>query len=76
MLIYQYSGGMDGFLTAVFRIYEEKKVPDLITCGEAVEYPLSATTVGVQPEAEKALRQISMRERTIRDIRFIFSSLL
>ena len=58
MLVYQYSGGMDGFLTAVFRIYEEKTVPDLITCGEAVEYPLSATTVFIQPEEKKALRVV------------------
>ena len=56
MLIYQYSGELDGFLSAVFRIYQEKTVPDLLTDGELCESPLFSDLITVHPEEEKALR--------------------
>ncbi len=56
MLIYQYSGGLDGFLSAVFRAYEEKSLPDLITDGDLTEPPLTSQIVSVQPDEAKALR--------------------
>lgn len=56
MLIYQYSGGLDGFLSAVFYTYEVRKIPDLITDGELTEPPLTAQTVQIEPEEQKALR--------------------
>ncbi len=56
MLIYQYSGGLDGFLSAVFRAYEEKALPDLITDGVLSEPPLLSQIVTMNPDEEKALR--------------------
>lgn len=56
MLIYQYSGGLDGFLSAVFRAYEEKALPDLITDGELTEPPLASQIVVILPDEGKALR--------------------
>lgn len=56
MLIYQYSGGMDGFLSAVFRAYQDKALPDLITDGEVSEPPLLSTLVRIIPDEAKALR--------------------
>ncbi len=56
MLIYQYSGGLDGFLSAVFRAYEEKVLPDFITDGEMIQPPLSAKIVLISPDEAKALR--------------------
>lgn len=56
MLIYQYSDGLDGFLSAVFQAYEDKALPDLITDGSLTEPPLLSQIVTVQPDEEKALR--------------------
>ncbi len=56
MLIYQYSGGLNGFLSAVFRAYKEKALPDLITDGNLTEPPLMSQIVTVQPDEAKALR--------------------
>ncbi len=56
MLIYQYSGGLDGFLTAVFYAYEQRQMPDFITDGEMMQPPLSAKTVFITPDEGKALR--------------------
>ncbi len=56
MLIYQFSGGLDGFLSAVFHAYENKELPDLITDGEPVESPLLSRKVTVSPDEAKALR--------------------
>ena len=56
MLIYQYSGGLDGFLSAVFEAYRKKQLPDLITDGEPIEPPLLSKTVTVLPDEAKALR--------------------
>lgn len=56
MLIYQYSGGLDGFLSAVFRAYEDRTVPDLLTDGEVSEPPLASTILTIQPDEAKALR--------------------
>lgn len=56
MLIYQYSGGLDGFLSAVFRAYQKRELPDLLTDGELAENPLSAEIVTVIPDEAKALR--------------------
>lgn len=56
MLIYQYSGGLDGFLSAVFRAYEDKSLPDLITDGILSEPPLTSKIVIVHPDEAKALR--------------------
>ena len=56
MLIYQYAGGLDGFLCAVFRAYENKELPDLITDGEVTEPPLQSRIVSIQPDEAKALR--------------------
>ena len=56
MLIYQYSGGLDGFLSAVFRAYEDKAIPDLFTDGEVREPPLQSTVVTILPDEAKALR--------------------
>lgn len=56
MLIYQYSGGLDGFLTAVFEAYRAKQIPDLLTDGELCEYPLQAQIVTLRPDEAKALR--------------------
>lgn len=56
MLIYQYSGGLDGFLSAVFRAYEDKALPDLITDGNVTEPPLLSRIVTILPDEAKALR--------------------
>ncbi len=56
MLIYQYSGGLDGFLCAVFRAYEDRVLPDLITDGQLVEPPLLSQIVIIPPDEGKALR--------------------
>ena len=56
MLIYQYSGGLDGFLSAVFRAYLEKALPDLITDGEPVQPPLLTEIVSISPDEARALR--------------------
>lgn len=56
MLIYQYSGGLDGFLSAVFRAYQDRVLPDLITDGNLTQPPLSSQIVTVQPDETKALR--------------------
>ena len=56
MLIYQYSGGLDGFLTAVFEAYRARQIPDLLTDGELCEPPLQAQLVTLRPDEAKALR--------------------
>lgn len=56
MLIYQYSNGLDGFLSAVFRAYEDRALPDLITDGQLSQPPLSSQLVVVRPDEAKALR--------------------
>lgn len=56
MLIYQYSDGLDGFLTAVFLAYETKTLPDLITDGELCEPPLFSQIITVVADEEKARR--------------------
>lgn len=56
MLIYQYSGGLNGFLSAVFRAYQDKALPDLITDGNLIEPPLLSKIVTIQPDEAKALR--------------------
>lgn len=56
MLICQYSGGLDGFLSTVFWSYREKTVPDLITDGEVCQPPLFSQIVTVSPDEAKALR--------------------
>ncbi len=56
MLIYQYSGGLDGFLSAIFHAYQQKELPDLITDGDVTEPPLQSRIVTVQPDEAKALR--------------------
>lgn len=56
MLIYQYSGGLDGFLSTVFEAYRAKNLPDLITDGEVLEPPLESRIVTVLPDEAKALR--------------------
>lgn len=56
MLIYQYSGGLDGFLSAVFRAYRDKALPDLITDGEVTEPPLQSQIVNILPDEARYLR--------------------
>lgn len=56
MLIYQYSGGLDGFLSVVFRAYQDKALPDLITDGTLTEPPLRSRIVPILPDEAKALR--------------------
>ena len=56
MLIYQYSGGLDGFLTAVFEAYRTKSIPDLMTDGQLCEPPLQAQIVTLRPDEAKSLR--------------------
>ncbi len=56
MLIYQYSGGLNGFLSAVFRAYQDKALPDLITDGNLTEPPLLSKIVTIKPDEGKALR--------------------
>ncbi len=56
MLIYQYSEGIDGFLTAVFLAYETKTLPDLITDGDLCEPPLLSEIITVIADEEKARR--------------------
>lgn len=56
MLIYQYSGGLNGFLCAVFRAYGDKALPDLITDGTISQPPFCSQIVRIVPEEEKALR--------------------
>ena len=56
MLIYQYSGGLDGFLSAVFLAYETKSLPDLITDGILCEPPLASEIIPVSADEEKARR--------------------
>lgn len=56
MIIYQYSGGLDGFLSAVFYAYQKKEIPDLITDGECIEPPLEATIISILPDEALSLR--------------------
>jgi len=56
MLIYQYSGGLDGFLSAVFLAYRNRELPDLLTDGELTEQPLCSNVITVIPDEAKALR--------------------
>ena len=56
MIIYQYSGGLDGFLSAVFEAYRRRQLPDLFTDGEILEPPLQSELVTILPDEAKALR--------------------
>ena len=56
MLIYQYSCGLDGFLSAVFEAYKQRELPDLFTDGEITEPPLQSRIVTVLPDEARALR--------------------
>lgn len=56
MKIYQYSGGLDGFLSAVFEAYQRREIPDLLTDGELREIPLEISVIKILPDEAKALR--------------------
>jgi len=54
--IYKYDGSFDGFLTAVFDIYENKKIAALLTASAEIQAALDAVVVEVITDGNKAAR--------------------
>ena len=54
--IYQYDGTLEGFLTAVFDVYDSKKDAALITCSPAAQATLDSAITEVTTDYNKAER--------------------
>ena len=56
MTIYTYDGTFTGFLSVVFAIYETKKIPSAIVCGDEYQTDFFSETAIVETDEEKAER--------------------
>jgi len=54
--IYRYDGNFDGFLTAVFEIYENKKETVIITCSSEIQAALDTAVIEIATDINKAAR--------------------
>lgn len=56
MLIYEYSGTLNGFLCTVFEAWKQREYPDLITDSQCIQIPLAYTLRTVKETSEQAFR--------------------